>query len=168
MYSNYTMNYLLTPEGLEDFRTLTNKQAQAVSWANATRSKVHELGFDVIQAAGAAQKLQDLIKEWKNYAEVLAEEVAEDQLSEAPFVAQRTLEDAFPDLEFDPPDDLEEFEEWLNDLPEDQWFELYDFNSGYGTTKGVDFTTQSGRRVARGWANTHSMDGEEGDFIEAY
>lgn len=163
--TNWMVEYLMDPDNLEDFESMTRRQANAVHWGNGTRSQVYKLGEEVIEAAKAAQKLATLIEDWENEAEKLAEEVAEDELSNAPWVAERALGEQFPDKDYNPPEGLESFEEWLVTLSKDEWGVLYDLG-GTEESKGVMFLELffSKKRTAKGWAIIPTIDG---DYSEA-
>ena len=159
--TNWMVEYLMDPDNLENFESMTRRQANAVNWGNGTRSQVYKLGEEVIEAAKAAQKLASLIEGWENKAEKLAEEVALSELSEAPWVAEQALGEEFPDEDYDPPGDLKAFEKWLVTLGDDEWGVLCD-REDVESSKGVTFITLSlnEKRTACGWAKIPTIDGD--------
>lgn len=163
--TNWMAEYLMDQDNLEDFESMTRCQADAVNWGNGTRSQVYKLGEEVIEAAKAAQKLVGLIEEWEREAEALAIEVAESELSDAPWRASQALNEEFLDSDYNTPDGLQDFEGWLAILSEDEWGVLCDLGDSE-ESKGVVFLELflDKKRTARGWATIPTING---DYSEA-
>lgn len=143
----------------EAIRQQANRQAEAVSWGNATRSQVYKIGLELADAVEAAEKAERLLIDWQNQADALALEVATDELLGTPDTLVNEF-DVGPMVLSEVPDFLAS----LSEADFQRLEEKYD-PSQWNATKGIFFWGIDPDlpvvRTVVGWATIPTLNPED-------